>query len=619
MSYDVLNFRTDVDDGYEQNGPLSPVDEAEEEEYETESEEEGEGERGGGEGREGGVEEETGVPPANGTGRSGGGEADEEVSPKTKAMWQKVAAKSLEIVDEDDNRTASLGGSGERPQENGGEQQPSGWNKVKKVRIQKAKRPSKLQLTKNPTPRLIAVAKQAQSIYLREGESHQVWRPKKQLSEKVEKLNQELKEEERQPSPVKAKKPPLQTPTPGKSSLRSRQKTVFKRALATQAVLKETTDELLNDADEEGTEDTKPKLSLREASKRITANLKKQESQVGVAGGANISNVVSQYLAKLRAEGGTELLSSGGSTSDAATSPLVPQPTRRRQGTRRVAFTDTPGAVELKQWKKIVRNAKTQSTQIGKQNEGGRSQTQYPLHNIPGAPQEDQTLTSSGHRKIHKTTSDSSIAKQRVGFSDHSPQPSPSPRATKSPGVIEFAHQPLAKRDSNEIHKQSKMAEMKAALKNRPSRPSIPRQDEHVSELLGSISIESGDTETDGSHIQVVDKSKATKQQTKSEGVATASLEASGAESRRKLSTTSIDSQGRPRRGSPDQRWVQDPNERERSKTPPTSQGRPSSSSSISRQRFMKVEPAPQSAEEKGEGPAESGGSGSKSTPTMIL
>ena len=583
------------------------MDEAEEEEYETESEEEGEGERGGGEGREGGVAEETGVPPADGTGRSGGGgEANEETSPKTKAMWQKVAAKSLEIVDEDD-----------KPQENGGEQQPSGWNKVKKVRIQKAKRPSKLQLTKNPTPRLVAVAKQAQSIYLREGESHQVWRPKKQLSEKVEKLNKELKEEERQPSPDKAKKPPLQTPTAGKSSLRSRQKTVFKRALATQAVLKETTDELLNDADEEGSEDTKPKLSLREASKRISANLKKQESQVGVGGGANISNVVSQYLAKLRAEGGTELLSSGGSTSDAATSPLVPQPTRRRQGTRRVAFIDTPGAVELKQWKKIVRNAKTQSTQIGKQNEAGRSQTQYPLHNIPEAPQEDQTLTSSGHRKIHKTTSDSSIAKQRVGFSDRSPQPSPSPRATKSPGVIEFAHQPLAKRDSNEVHKQSKMAEMKAALKNR--RPTIPRQDEHVSELLGSISIESDDTETDGSHVQVVDKSKATKQQTKSEGVATASLEGSGAESRRKSSTTSIDSQGRPRRGSPDQGWVQDPNERETSKTPPTSQGRPSSSSSISRQRFMKVEPAPQSAEEKGEEPAESGGSGSKSTPTMIL
>lgn len=598
-----MYFRTDE---YEQNGPLSPVDEAEEEEYETESEEEGEGERGGGEGREGGVEEEAGVPPADGTGRSGGGEANEEASPKMKAMWQKVAAKSLEIADEDDNRTASLGGSGEKPQENGGEQ--SGWNKVKKVRIQKAKRPSKLQLTKNPTPRLVAVAKQAQSIYLREGESHQVWRPKKQLSDVVEKLNKELKEEERQPSPDKAKKPPLQTPTAGKSSLRSRQKTVFKRALATQAVLKETTDELLNDADEEGSEANKPKLSLREASKRITANLKKQESQIGVAGGANISNVVSQYLAKLRAEGGTELLSSGG--SDTATSPLVPQPARRRQGTRRVAFTDTPGAVELKQWKKIVRNAKTQSTQVGKQNEGGRSQTQYPLHNIPEVPQEDQTLTSSGHRKIHKTTSDSSIVKH-VGFSDHSPQPSPSPRATKSPGAIEFAHQPLAKRDSNEVHKQSKMAEMKAALKNRPRRPTIPRQDEHVSELLGSISIESDDAETDSSHVQ--DKSKGAIQQTKSEGVVTANLEASGADSQRKSSTTSIDSQGRPRRGSPDQGWVQNPNKRERSKTPPTPQGR--ASSSISRQRFMKVEPAPQSAEEKGERPA---GSSSGSSATMV-
>ena len=515
-------------------------------------------------------------------------------------MWQKVAAKSLDMVEEEDDKTTSLG-SGEK-QENGGEQQ-SGWNKVKKVRIQKAKRPSKLQLTKNPTPKLVAIARQAQSIYLREGESHQVWRPKKQLSDVVEKLNKQLKEEERQPSPDKAKRPPLQTPTAAKSSLRSRQKTVFNRALATQAVLKETTDELLNEADEEGEEANKPKLSLREASKRITANLKKQESQSGT-GGTNISNVVSQYLAKLRAEGGTDLLSSGG--SDAATSPLVPQPVRRRQGTRRVAFTDTPGAVELKQWKKIVRNAKTQSTQIGQEEKltagSGRSQTQYPLH-IPGTPQEDQTLTSTGHRKIHKTTSDSSVAK-RVGFSDHSPQPSPSPR-TKSPGGggIEFAHQPLAKRDSNEVHKQSKMAEMKKALKNR--RPTIPRQDEHVTELLGSVSIESDDAEWNGTHVQVVDKSKAAKQQTKSEGTA-ASLEASG-ESQRKSSTSSIDSQGRPKRSSPDQGWVQDPNEQERSKTPPTPQGRVSSS--LTRQRFMKVEPAPQSMEEEGGRPGSGGGS----------
>lgn len=600
------------DEGCEHNGTLSPVQETEEDEYETESEEEGEGE----EEREG--EKDTGVPPEDGVRHNG---EDKEVSPKTKAMWQKMAAKSLDMVEEEENeKTTSLGGSGEKMENGGEQQQVSGWNKVKKVRIQKAKRPSKLQLTKNPTPRLVAVAKQAQSIYLREGESHQVWRPKKQLSDVVEKLNKELKQEERQPSPDKAKKPPAQTPTAGKSSLRSRQKTVFNRALATQAVLKETTDELLNEADEEGSEANKPKLSLREASKRITANLKKQESHTGTTGGGNISNVVSQYLAKLRAEGGTELLSSGG--SDTATSPLVPQPVRRRQGTRRVAFTTgTPGAVELKQWKKIVRNAKTQSTQIGKQNgstaaDGGRSQTQYPLQNIPGTPQEEKTFTSSGHRKIHKTTSDSTVAK-RVGFSNHSPQPSPSPR-TKSPGT-EFAHQPLAKRDSNEIHKQSKMSEMKAALKSR--RPTIPRQDEHVTELLGSVSIESDDVEANDTHVQVMDKTKATKQQTatKSEGT-TASLEsASGGDStRRKTSTSSIDSQGRPRRSSPDQGWVQDPNEQGRSKTPPSPQRR--SSSSLTRPRMMKVEPAPQDMGERpGSGSGSRPGSTSSTSPLTSI
>ncbi len=557
-------------DEYQQNGHLSPLQEAEEEEEDEYEEDVGEGE-GEGEGERPSEEAEK---------HSG----EEAGSPKTKAIWQKVAARSLDMVEND--KTASL----EEKQESGGEEQ-SGWNKVKKVRIQNAKRPSKLQLGGKPTPKLVAVMKQAQSIYLREGESHQVWRPKKQLSDDVQKLNKELNQE-RQPTPDKATRQPLQTPTASKSSLRSRQKTVFNRALATQAVLKETTDELLNEADEEGDEVNKPKISLKEASKRITANLKKQESQAGV-GSNNISSVVSQYLAKLRAEGGTDLLSSGG--SDAATSPLVPQPTKRRQGTRRVAFIDDPGAVELKQWKRLVRNAKTQSTQIGTKRErldSGRAQTQYPLH-IPGTPQEDQTLTSSGHRKVHKTTSDSSIAK-RVGFSDHSPQSSPSPRA-KSPGGsrIEFAHQPLAKRDSNEVRKQSKMAEIKKKAKDR--RPTVQRQDEHVTEWLGSSSVESDGAELNGTRVQVTpqqDKSKG-----KPEGKITRLDDFD--EKQRKTSTGSVDSQGRPKRSSHDQGWMQDPNEQERSKTPPTPQGR--ISSSLSRQRLMKVEPAPQSMEEKEE------------------
>ena len=567
-----MSFCTDgVDDEYQHNGHLSPVEEAEEEEDEEEDEYEEElKER----------EREEGERPSEEVARGSG---EEETSPKTKAIWQKVAAKSLDMVEEE--KVTSL----EERQENGGEEQ-SGWNKVKRVRIQKAKRPSKLQLGGKPTPKLVAVMKQAQSIYLREGESHQVWRPKKQLSDVVKELNKKELDQERQPSPDKATRQLLQTPTVSKSSLRSRQKTVFNRALATQAVLKETTDELLNEADEEEGEASKPKISLKEASKRITANLKKQESNTGV-GSSNISSVVSQYLAKLRAEGGTDLLSSGG--SDPATSPLIPMPTKRRQATKRVAFTDTPGAVELKQWKKLVRNAKTQSTQIVNQRENfdsGRSKTQYPLH-IPGTPQEDQTLTSSGHRKIHKTTSDSSVTKH-VGFSDHSPQPSPSPR-TKSPGM-EFTHQPLAKRDSNEVHKQSKMAEMKKRAKDR--RPTVQRQEAQVNESFGSSSVESDGAE---SSLQV------TPPQDRSKGK-TGSLEAFD-ERQRKASTGSVDSQGRPKRSSPDQGWVQDPNE-ERSKTPPTPQGR---ASSLSRQRLMKVEPAPQTVEEKDERP----GSGSGSRP----
>ena len=408
------------DPAYQQNGHTLPPLEEVGEEYEqgyTEDEE------GRGETREGVEVEEQ---PEQVT-------AGEE--PRTKVRWQKVAAKSLDLAEDQPTNSEEQSGGGE-----------SGWNKIKKVRIQQTppKRPSRLQLG-SPTPKLIRVMKQAQSVYLREGESYQVWRPKKQLSETAEKLNQELKEE----TPSSPDKPTRQVLTPSpvsKSSLRSRQKTVFKRAMATQAVLKETTDELLNEADEEEEEEvSKPKLSLREASKRITANLRKQQQDE--KGRGNISDVVSQYLAKMRADGGTDLLSSGGSGASS------PSPLKQRTGTRRVAFADRPGAIELRQWKKFVRESKTQSVNAdnwnatsGMSRNSARSKSQYPLH-TPGTPKDhpDDSRTETGHKKVVKTSSDSSITKQ-VGFSDHSPQASP---LSTSPGVdTEFTHRPLVKQDS---------------------------------------------------------------------------------------------------------------------------------------------------------------------------
>ena len=96
--------------------------------------------------------------------------------------------------------------------------------------------------------------------------------------------------------------------------MHSRQKTLFNRVIATQAILIEHTDELLND--EKPEEEPKPRhLSLLEASKKVTASLKRQKSDEE---SKNFSDIVSQYLNKSKSEVDEkreELTTSGSSSS----------------------------------------------------------------------------------------------------------------------------------------------------------------------------------------------------------------------------------------------------------------------------------------------------------------
>ena len=263
--------------------PLRPIPEEEEEE-----EEERKGE-------------------VNGVGNAG--DAGAKTKSAIRNKWQQIAERSLE--------RGSNGESGSV--EDSITSTGSGWNKVKMVRIQdEPKRPKQLPLLKKQQKNL-------RTPFLREGETHAVWRPKKrpQLANLVDLLKTNEAPETGKPNnspqqpttPKDHLKPGLLVPTVSRTpSLRSRQKTLFNRVIATQAILKEHTDELLND--EKPEEESKPRhLSLLEASKKVTASLKRQKSDEE---SKNFSDIVSQYLNKSKPEveeKREELTTSGSSSS----------------------------------------------------------------------------------------------------------------------------------------------------------------------------------------------------------------------------------------------------------------------------------------------------------------
>ena len=279
-----------------------------------------------------------------------------ETTRKIRSQWQNVAGKSLE----DRNAVSSSGVQGQGTT-------GSGWGKVKMVRISDdPKRPDKLTLrakrASKPTP------------FLSEGERHMVWRPKKRPE--LAKLVELLKETRQEDAPEKPEKPveksPVKPPTGGPwgalltpsrtPSLRSRQKTLFNRVIATQAVLKETTDELLNEDKPLEEVTKKPRhITLLDASKKVTASLKKQKSTE--ENSKNFSDIVSKYLAKSRAESAS---SEEGSAPASATG-LGPTGVSGGWGTVRGASRkplqrkETRGAISLQTLRELVREEKQTS------------------------------------------------------------------------------------------------------------------------------------------------------------------------------------------------------------------------------------------------------------------
>jgi hypothetical protein len=199
--------------------------------------------------------------------------------------------------------------------------------------------------------------KQPSGCSLEKDNHHQVWRPKKQprLADLVASLGK-LQEEKKQDSGAKLS--PL-SPTTPTTSLRSRQQMLQDRIQVTQAVL---TDEILS---EERVK--KPRMSFRDASRRITMNLQKQQREK--EGCKTLSDVVSIYLAKMRAEGKTA------ASPDKGKTPQGARPTafqthhgkvklHKRRSTRGTFNTGALGAIPLDKWHKLVWDSKTSFTPV---------------------------------------------------------------------------------------------------------------------------------------------------------------------------------------------------------------------------------------------------------------
>ena len=278
---------------------------------------------------------------------------------RIKGKWQSMVGKSLEHeVGEAGVKesTASSGGEG------------GGWAKARRIRLRDHDaRPSTLEFALGSGRR-----KNAKTPFLREGEMHKVWRPKQrpQLANLVEMLKNQEPERATTPAPTNvnrnleeiAQVPSLNgstkhlnntglSPTAPKSaSLQSRQKTLFNRVIATQAVLKETTDELLKEEEEVP---KKRHMTLLEASKKVTANLKKQKSKE--EGTMNFSDIVSQYLQKSKDEGRVR--------PETPTAGKGWDALRTGQHAKQLKRKETRGAIPLITLREIVREGKLQSSE----------------------------------------------------------------------------------------------------------------------------------------------------------------------------------------------------------------------------------------------------------------
>ena len=172
---------------------------------------------------------------------------------------------------------------------------------------------------------------------------HQVWRPKKRpcLPDLVI-VAKELQERRRKSMRDCNTKPDLQRSV-SKMILLNRQQHLLNRVQATQAVLQESTDEVLGNPDPV-TE--KPIVSFREVSRRIISEQKKQKTKH-----RKLSDIVTQYLATVESERETQAPPSLDLRSPASfENPMLPKRgLYKRSSTRGIL-----GAIPIDEWNKLI-------------------------------------------------------------------------------------------------------------------------------------------------------------------------------------------------------------------------------------------------------------------------
>ena len=185
-----------------------------------------------------------------------------------------------------------------------------------------------------------------ESVKTSEADSyHQVWRPRKQPH--LPDLAMSIKDSQQQQTEKCIRtKPPLE-PSASKISLMLRQQQLLDRVQATQAILKETTDEIWKSPIAK-----KPKVSFREASKFIISEQKKQRELN--KDHISLSDVVTQYLAKMRIE-------RGATHAGSSPSPQVPMSpgylawcSGKTGLHKRHSTQSVQGAIPLDEWHKLV-------------------------------------------------------------------------------------------------------------------------------------------------------------------------------------------------------------------------------------------------------------------------
>lgn len=172
-----------------------------------------------------------------------------------------------------------------------------------------------------------------------EDDYHHVWRPKKQphLPDLVV-SSKELQERQRKSMFVSSTKPLLERSV-SKMSLYFRQQQLIDRVQATQAVLKESPDEILGSP--EATK--KSGMSFKEASRRIISNQRKRNNR--------LSDVVTQYLTKMERERGVYAASfKDPQTPTSAGFPILRS---KRELYKRRSTHGVLGAIRLEEWQRL--------------------------------------------------------------------------------------------------------------------------------------------------------------------------------------------------------------------------------------------------------------------------